>query len=117
MERKRQKEEREAEKQKLKQIQEVNKIRSDKFELCRELILDISNDLSEKHIVDYLRDSPKYNLLTINNVLHDFPNIIKWRRKVTAAWDDELGAYMPIPERIQDETLLLIYFNVSEFIK
>jgi crossover junction endonuclease EME1 len=117
LERKRQKEEREAEKQRLKQIQEVNKIKYDKLELCRELILDISNNLSEKTLVDYLRDNPKYNSLTINIIQHDIHNIIKWKRKVTAAWDDELCAFMPISERIQDESFLLIYFDITEFIK
>ncbi|CAG8729039.1 4192_t:CDS:2, partial [Funneliformis caledonium] len=117
LERKKQKEEREAEKKRLKQIQEVNKTKYDKFELCRELILDISNNLSEKNLVDYLRDNPKYTLLTINVVQHDFPNIIKWRRKITAEWDDEFCAFMPTPERIQEESFLLIYFEISEFTK
>ncbi|RGB34850.1 hypothetical protein C1646_624050 [Rhizophagus diaphanus] len=55
--------------------------------------------------------------MTINTFQHDIPNIIKWRRKVTAEWDDELCAFMPIPEKIQDESFILIYFDVSEFIK
>ncbi|PKY37327.1 hypothetical protein RhiirA4_493476, partial [Rhizophagus irregularis] len=117
LERKRQKEEREAEKKRLKQIQEVNKIKGNKLEICRELIVDVSNDLSSKSLVDYLRDNPKYNYMTINTFQHDIPNIIKWRRKVTAEWDDELCAFMPIPEKIQDESFVLIYFDVSEFIK
>ncbi|CAG8435963.1 uncharacterized protein OCT59_010764 [Rhizophagus irregularis] len=117
LERKRQKEEREAEKKRLKQIQEVNKIKGNKLEICREIIVDVSNDLSSKSLVDYLRDNPKYNYMTINTFQHDIPNIIKWRRKVTAEWDDELCAFMPIPEKIQDESFLLIYFDVSEFIK
>ncbi|CAI2168802.1 756_t:CDS:2 [Funneliformis geosporum] len=117
LERKKQKEEREVEKQRLKQIQEVNKIKYDKFELCRELILDVSNNLSEKNLVDYFRDNPKYSLLTINIFQHDFPNIIKWRRKFTVEWDDELYAFMPIPEKIQEESFLLIYFEISEFTK
>ena len=117
MERKRQKEEREAEKQRLKQIQEVNKIKYDKLELCRELILDVSNDSLKETLIDYLQDNPKYDTLTINFLQYDIPNIIKWRRKVTTAWDDELRAFMPISERIQDESFLLIYFGVTEFIK
>ena len=51
MERKRQKEEREAEKQRIRQIKEVNRVRGDKIELCRELTLDVSN-LLNKTIID-----------------------------------------------------------------
>jgi crossover junction endonuclease EME1 len=117
LERKRQKEEREAEKKRLKQIQEVNKIKGNKLEICKELIVDISNDFSSKTLIDYLRDNSKYNYMTINTFQHDIPNVIKWRRKVTSVWNDELCGFMPIPERIQDESFLLIYFDVSEFIK
>jgi crossover junction endonuclease EME1 len=42
---------------------------------------------------------------------------VGWRRKVTTEWNNELGGYVPIPERIQEEFYVLIYLNIDEFTK
>ncbi|CAG8710453.1 3211_t:CDS:2, partial [Dentiscutata heterogama] len=103
LERQRKKEERKAEKQKEKQFQQVNKLKYDKLEMTREMIVDIENSLMEGLLGSLIRDNLEPKKMTINTFQYNVPGIIKFRRKVTAEWNDELGAFVPIPEKIQEE--------------
>ncbi|RHZ46109.1 hypothetical protein Glove_634g22 [Diversispora epigaea] len=130
LERQRQKEEQKAEKQKQKQFQQVNKLKYDKQEMTKELIIDIENNLMEEPLGSLLRDILESKLIIINVFQHqqqqnfrddnDVPDvykIIKWRRKVKAEWNEELDAFVPIPEIIKEEKYILVYFEIQEFIK
>ncbi|CAG8659956.1 19324_t:CDS:2 [Dentiscutata erythropus] len=117
LERQRKKEEREAEKQKEKQFQQVNKLKHDKLEMTREMIVDIENSLMEGVLGSLIRDSLEPKKMTINTFQYNVTGIIKFRRRVTAEWNDELGAFVPIPEIIQEEVYIFHYLDIETFVQ
>ncbi|CAG8516951.1 14018_t:CDS:2 [Racocetra fulgida] len=110
-------EEREAEKQRERQFQQVNKLKYDKLEMTREMIVDIENSLVEGTLGSLIRDHLEQKMMTINAFQHNVPGIIKFRRKVTAEWSDELGAFVPIPETIQEEVYIFYYLEIETFVQ
>ncbi|CAG8731618.1 6861_t:CDS:2, partial [Cetraspora pellucida] len=110
-------EEREAEKQREKQFQQVNKLKYDKLEMTREMIVDIENSLVEGTLGTLIRDHLEQKMMTINTFQHSVPGIIKFRRKVTAEWNDELSAFVPIPETIQEEIYIFYYLEIETFVQ
>lgn len=45
------------------------------------------------------------------------PNLIFWKRKVVAEYDEKLGYFVPIPEVIRPEQHVLIYMKASELLE
>ncbi|CAG8585337.1 23556_t:CDS:2 [Gigaspora rosea] len=117
LERQRKKEEREAEKQREKQFQQVNKLKYDKLEMTREMIVDIENSLMEGSLGPLIRDNLETKMMTLNTFQHNVPGIIKFRRKVRAEWNDELCAFVPIPEIIQEEIYVFHYLEIETIVQ
>ncbi|CAG8761225.1 3266_t:CDS:2, partial [Acaulospora morrowiae] len=117
LERQRRKGEREAEKQKERQFQQLNKLKHDKLEMTRELIIDVDESLMKEPLGSLLKETLEPKLMTINEFQYSVPGVIKWRRKVSAEWDEELDAFTPIPEMIKEEMHLLVYLKIQEFIR
>ncbi|CAJ0886685.1 15271_t:CDS:2, partial [Entrophospora sp. SA101] len=114
LERQRKKLEKKAEKQRVKQIQQINKKKFEKFDMTRELIADIEASLMEGTFGSLIQSNLESKFITINTIQHNISKIIKWRRKVSAEWDDELDAFMPVPEKIHDDVYLMVYLPISE---
>ncbi|CAG8599652.1 124_t:CDS:2, partial [Scutellospora calospora] len=117
LERQRKKEEREAEKQREKQFQQVNKLKIDKLEMTREMIVDIENSLIEGSFGSLIRDNLELKKMTINTFQHNVSGIIKFRRKVTSEWNDELCAFVPVPEIIREEVYVFLYLEIEIFVQ
>ncbi|KAI1161826.1 ERCC4 domain-containing protein [Nemania serpens] len=109
-------EERALHKEKEKALAEVNKIRTDKKVSTPEMIVDIPASIGPGLKVQIEA------LLGELNVQHDtwdstVEHVVKWRRKVTSRFDEEMGIWRPIPLHIQDEKHVLVIMQAAEFVK
>jgi crossover junction endonuclease EME1 len=115
-EREQQKRVRALEKEKAAALAEVNKIRTDKKVSTREMIVDLPAGLNET-----LRTQVE-TILEGLDVQHTMwqspvPNVVKLRRKIDSRFDDELGYWVPCPQRIVDEDHVIIIMTAAELAK
>ncbi|KKK27316.1 hypothetical protein ARAM_000468 [Aspergillus rambellii] len=110
------KEEKAKEKQLAADIAEVNKLKVDKKGSTPEMIIDLASSFEETSVgnqtVEYMRRL---------GVDHSFftsplPNIVKWRRKMTAKYNDTLGYWEPCPPFIRKEEHVLCLLTAQEFV-
>ncbi|KAI0025209.1 hypothetical protein F4780DRAFT_418723 [Xylariomycetidae sp. FL0641] len=115
-EQQRAKEQRALDKEKEKALAEVNKLRTDKKVSTPEMIVDISEALSPtlKIQVEALLENLDVQHQTRNNGID---NVIKWRRKVTSQFNEELGHWEPTPLHIRNEDHVLVIMPAPEFVK
>ena len=116
IEKERAKEERALQKEREKAMAEVNKLRTDKKVSTPEMIVDIPASINaglQVQIQTLLGD------LDVQHEIWDstVQNVVKWRRKVTARFNKEMGLWEPIPMRIQDEGHVLVIVQAAEFVK
>ncbi|KAI1364279.1 ERCC4 domain-containing protein [Xylaria arbuscula] len=116
IEKERAKEERALQKEREKAMTEVNKLRTDKKVSTPEMIVDIPASINpglQIQIQTLLGD------LDVQHEIWDstVQNVVKWRRKVTARFNKEMGLWEPIPMRIQDEDHVLVIVQAAEFVK
>jgi crossover junction endonuclease EME1 len=45
------------------------------------------------------------------------PNVVKWKRKVTARWNTEMQHWEPCPQTIEEEKHMLVYVPASHFVE
>lgn len=115
-EKERVREERALEKQKEKALAEVNKVRTDKKVSTPEMIVDLPSKLNPATKVQaetLLKD------LDVETSSWDSPmeDVVKWRRKVNARWDEELDRWEPTPPRIDSETYAMVIMTAAHFVK
>lgn len=104
-----------AEKQRAAALVEVNKLRTDKKVSTPEMIVDLPSGLSSE-----LRIQVQEMLqgLGVDHATWDCPkhSIIKWRRKVTSKYNDDIGLWEPVPARIVDEGIAMIIVTAEEVV-
>ena len=110
------KEEKAREKQLAADLADVNKLKTDKKNSTAEMILDMSISLKDTSVgnqsVEYMKRL---------NVEHHFftgpiRNVVKWRRKMNAKYNDEVGHWEPAPFHIAEEKQLLCLVPAQEFV-
>ncbi|KAK3906104.1 ERCC4 domain-containing protein [Staphylotrichum tortipilum] len=115
LERERVKEERAHDKARAAALAEVNKIRTDKKVSTPEMIVDLPTALDETV------------KLQAETLLHDLDvqfstwpspvaNVVKWRRKVRSKYNDELGHWEPVPERVEPENHVMVIIPAAQFV-
>ncbi|KAL1837713.1 hypothetical protein VTJ49DRAFT_3488 [Mycothermus thermophilus] len=114
---------REAEKERAKQekaraaaLAEVNKLRTDKKVSTPEMIVDLPDTLSEGvrlQTETLLRD------LEVTSTTWSSPveDVVRWRRKVRARYNDDLGHWEPIPETIEHENYAMVVMTAARFVE
>ncbi|KAH8899699.1 hypothetical protein GQ53DRAFT_741880 [Thozetella sp. PMI_491] len=115
-EKQRAKQEKAAEKQKAAALAEVNKVRTDKKISTPEMIVDLPASLEPTLLLQaqtLLKD------LDVETATHTSPveNVVKWRRKVKARFNDEMGHWEPIPPRIDHERYAMPIVSAVEFVE
>ncbi|GFG06365.1 hypothetical protein CNMCM6936_008311 [Aspergillus lentulus] len=110
------KEEKAREKQLAADLAEVNKLKVDKKESTREMILDLASSLRETSV-----GNQSIELMKRLGVEHTFftssiPNIVKWRRKVTAKYNEAAGHWEPCLHHIREEDHVLCLVTAQEFV-
>ncbi|GAP87875.1 putative ercc4 domain-containing protein [Rosellinia necatrix] len=109
-------EERARQKEEERALAEVNKLRTDKKVSTPEMIVDIPTRISPELKVQleaFLGDLNVQYETWDSTVEH----VVKWRRKVTSWFDEEMGVWKPTPMRIQDEHHVLVIVHADEFVK
>ncbi|KAI0592825.1 ERCC4 domain-containing protein [Biscogniauxia sp. FL1348] len=110
------KEQRIVTKEREKALAEVNKVRTDKKVSTPEMIVDIPNSLSPGVKVQI--EALLGDLDVQHGTWHSrVENVVKWRRKVTSTFNEELGHWLPTPMRIQDEKHVMVIMQAAEFVK
>ena len=115
MEKERAREEKAREKARAAALAEVNKLRTDKKVSTPEMIVDLPSTLDETvklQVETLLRD------LGVESTTWTSPveNVVKWRRKVRSRYNDELGLWEPVPERIDRENYAMVIVPATRFV-
>ncbi|KAG5964218.1 hypothetical protein E4U56_002361 [Claviceps arundinis] len=103
------------EKHRLAALAEVNKLRTDKKVSTPEMIVDLPSGLDaglQIQIAQMLQG------LGVEHTTWSCPNhsMIKWRRKVISKFNQDMGRWEPIPQRIVQEEIALVIFVAEEFV-
>lgn len=105
------------EKQKEQELATVNKLKTSKKDSVREMIVDISSSFAETPGgIQLRRFLETQECESTIDWAPSMPNVIKWRRKVTSKWDDDLGYFVPILQEIRDENHILVVLKAQEFV-
>lgn len=110
------KEEKAKEKQKAADISEVNKLKVDKKDSTPEMIIDIASSLEESstgnQTVEFMRRLGVEHTFFASTI----PNIVKWRRKVKARYNEAAGHWEPCTLHIKEENHVLCLVPAQDFV-
>ncbi|KAG5952428.1 hypothetical protein E4U53_000910 [Claviceps sorghi] len=103
------------EKHRVAALAEVNKLRTDKKVSTPEMIVDLASGLNtglQVQIKEMLQG------LGVEHANWSCPchNMIRWRRKVTSRFNEDMGLWEPISPRITYEEIALVIFVAEEFV-
>ncbi|KAJ5719301.1 hypothetical protein N7493_007756 [Penicillium malachiteum] len=110
------KEEKAKQKQLAADLSEVNKLKVDKKVSTPEMIIDIASSLEDSsagnQAVEFMRR------LGVEHTFFEspIPNVIKWRRKVKARYNEIAGHWEPCALHIQHEKHVLCFIPAQEFV-
>lgn len=110
------KEEKTREKQLAADLAEVNKAKTDKKISTPEMIVDLPSSIEGKSVDTQTREFLKPLQVRVTSYYSPLPDIIKWRRRVTAIFNDELGHWEPTPETIRKEKHVMCLLSAKDFV-
>lgn len=110
------KEEKAKEKQIASDIAEVNKVKLDKKNSTPEMIVDMSTSFEGTSVGTQVGEYIKHLGVEKTFFGSRIPNIVKWRRKVTANFNDEAERWEPCPLEIRPEGHVLCLLPAQEFV-
>ncbi|OAL75650.1 hypothetical protein A7D00_1250 [Trichophyton violaceum] len=113
-EKRKQKEEKEKQKRIAADIAEANKSKVDKAVSVGEMIVDISSNFQDTSIGTQTEEHMRNLGVEMNFSSSQMPNIVSWRRKVTAQFTDA-GHWEPCAPTIKAEGHVLCFFTGDEF--
>lgn len=110
------KEEKRREKERAAALAEVNKVRTDKKASTPEMIVDLPVSLnpSVKLQIETLLEDLSVMCHSYSSPVKD---VIKWRRKVKARFNEDEGHWEPIPERIEEENYAMVILHAAELVE
>ena len=110
------KEEKTRERQLAADLAKVNKAKIDKKISTPEMIVDLPSSIKGKSVDTEIREFLKNLQVRVTSYYSPLPNVIKWRRKVTATFNEELGHWEPTPETIRKENHVICLLSAKEFV-
>ncbi|ORY60028.1 ERCC4 domain-containing protein [Pseudomassariella vexata] len=104
------------EKERAKALAEVNKLRTDKKVSTPEMIVDLPSTFGAGisiQINQFLKD------LDVQHESWNSPvdNVVKWRRKVTSKFNEDLGYWEPVPIHIKPEKHVAVVIDAAGFVR
>ncbi|KAL4887321.1 ERCC4 domain-containing protein [Aspergillus karnatakaensis] len=110
------KEQQAKEKQIAADIAQANKLKVDKKESTPEMILDLSSSLKETSVATQALEHMRH--LGVEHTFFEspIPNVVKWRRKMRANYNETLGYWEPCELHIRDEEHILCLVTAQEFV-
>ena len=111
------KEKRAREKQVAADLAEANKARTDRKVTTPEMIVDLPLSMVGTSV--YTQTAPFLTDLKVQSTTYSspVPDIIKFRRKVTARWSNDLGHWEPVPQIIESENHIICLLAGKDFAK
>ncbi len=81
------------------------------------MIVDLPQSIEGTSVDNQIREFLKN--LGVERTMYNspMPNVVKWRRKVTAEFDDEMGHWKPIPQVVKPESHVLCIVSAKEFVE
>lgn len=110
-------EEKAREKQRVADLAEVNKVKKDRKETCKEMIVDLPTSIEGTRVDDQIKEFLKNQQIAITSYQSPVPNVIRWRRKVDSQFDQEQGHRIAIPKEIREEEHALCLMSAKEFVE
>lgn len=124
------KEEKAREKQLAADIAEVNKSKTDKKNSTPEMIVDMARSLEGtsvgNQVLEYMKVlevettffDEQLDLSGSSNITSQKGNLVRWKRKVKARYNEEAGHWEPIPaQKIENEPHILLHITAQEFLE
>ncbi|KAG1116885.1 hypothetical protein G6F42_013579 [Rhizopus arrhizus] len=118
-EKQRQKEQKQLEKERKALFERENRIRADRNEILKEIIVDVHPDFLKTkpgkllELVLTKKEAEVQDLLLRNP---DPSYTISWRRKANSEWDPDSQAFIPLPNtKIVQEPVVLVYVDIPQF--
>ncbi|GKZ22947.1 hypothetical protein AbraIFM66951_009305 [Aspergillus brasiliensis] len=97
------KEDKAREKQLAADIAEVNKLKVDKKDSTHEMLVDLASTFTDTSVGNQTTEIMRLLKVDLSFFPSAIPNIVKWRRKVRATYNDSLGHWEPCTLHIRDE--------------
>lgn len=110
------KEEKAKEKQLAADIADVNKLKVDRKDSTAEMILDISCSFEETIVGNQAIEFMKRLKVEYHFFTGPIPNVVKWRRKLNARYNEEAGHWEPAPFHISEEKHMLCLVTAQDFV-
>lgn len=116
-ERKRQqKEEKAREKQLAADLAEVNKLKVDKKVATPEMIIDLATTFRDTSVGNQVEEFMRHLGVELTYFESPIPGVVKWRRKVKAAYKEEAGHWEPCAPHVKEEEHVLCALRAQEFV-
>ncbi|KAJ5122140.1 hypothetical protein N7526_009077 [Penicillium atrosanguineum] len=110
------KEEKAKEKQLAADISEVNKAKVDKKDSTPEMIVDMASSMEDTSVGNQTIEFMKRLGVDHNFVSGSISNVVKWRRKRNARYNEAAGHWEPCAFYIQEETHVLCLVTAQDFV-
>lgn len=110
------KEEKEKQKRFAADMAEVNKSKMDKKVSTPEMIIDVSESLKDTSVGNQVGEFMKHLGVETNFVPTQTLNVIYWRRKVAARYNEEAGHWEPCPLTIERDEHVLCFLSAQHFV-
>ncbi|KAI9809167.1 MAG: hypothetical protein M1825_002458 [Sarcosagium campestre] len=111
------KEQRDREKAHALELASVNKLKKDKKASTPEMIVDLPSSFDEQGAGELLRTALGKFDIEMASYDSPVPNVVKWRRKVVAIFNEELGHWEPVPQTIKDERHAMCLLTATQFVE
>ncbi|KAJ5121464.1 uncharacterized protein N7515_009425 [Penicillium bovifimosum] len=110
------KEEQAKEKQRVAEIASVNKLKVNKKDSTPEMIVDLANSFMDSSIGTQTVEFMKRLEVQHTFFTSPIPNVVKWRRKMNARYNQTLRYWEPCPFFIQNENHVLCLVPAQDFV-
>ncbi|KAJ5098633.1 hypothetical protein N7532_005634 [Penicillium argentinense] len=97
-------------------IAEVNKLKVDKKDSTPEMIIDMASSFEGGAIANQTVEFMKRLGVDHHFFTSPIPNVVKWRRKLNARYNEEAGHWEPCPFHIQNEKHILCSVSAQDFV-
>ena len=112
----REREEKKREKQVAAELAEANKIKTDKKISTPEMIVDLPLSMMDTPVDTQSRELLRRLQIQTESYASPLRNVIRWRRKVTMSFSEELGYWNRVPETIRAENHVMCLISAKEFV-
>ena len=97
-------------------ISEVNKLKVDKKDSTPEMIMDMASSLEGSAVGNQTVEFMKRLGVDHHFFAGTIPNLVKWRRKMNARFNEDVGHWEPCPFHVKNENHVLCLVPAQEFV-